>query len=98
MFTLYHYLKSLKISLPLAKSSNAIRIMKPVTCAYSKNLSPGFLPVIISHKVKTTCPPSRAGIGIEVPGPPNNIWVRQTLLCMSNVGMIVTTICYNNFL
>ena len=51
------------MSFPLAKSSSAISKKKPTICAYSKNLSPGFLPVIISHKVNTTCPPSKAGIG-----------------------------------
>ena len=57
------YLNNLNISFPLAKSNNAIRRIKPVTWAYSKNLSPGFLPVIISQRVNTTCPPSKAGIG-----------------------------------
>ena len=60
---LNYQLNSLKISFPFAKSSRVINRIKPTTCAYSKNLSPGFLPVIIFQSVNTTCPPSRAVIG-----------------------------------
>src|SRR5690606_13987029 len=48
---------------PLAYKSNAINIKKPTICAYSKNFSLGFLPVIISYSKNITCPPSNAGMG-----------------------------------
>ena len=63
------YVKSLKRSFPFAKSNSAINSKKPVICAYSKNLSPGFLPVIISQRVNTTWPPSREGIGSKFINP-----------------------------
>ena len=50
-------------SFPFAKSIKASSKTMPTICAYSKNLSLGFLPVIISTSVNTTCPPSNAGIG-----------------------------------
>ena len=91
-FTFFDYLKSLKISLPLAKSSNAISSINPVTCAYSKNLSPGFLPVIISHRVKTTCPPSSAGIGNKFINPnmiDKNAVIFQNVSALHSEGKIL---------
>src|SRR5690554_6229432 len=59
----YSYLKALKISFPLAKSSKAIRMKNPTIWALSINFSLGFFRVIISYNKNITCPPSRAGIG-----------------------------------
>ena len=57
------YLISLAISLPKARNmSPKIRSM-PMICIIYRNLSLGFLPVIISYNVNTIWPPSRAGIG-----------------------------------
>ena len=35
----------------------------PTICAYSRNFSLGLRRVIISYRVKSTCPPSNAGMG-----------------------------------
>jgi hypothetical protein len=51
------------ISFAFAKINKPNNNTIPVTCAYSINLSPGFLPVIISYIRNNTCPPSNAGIG-----------------------------------
>ena len=50
-------------SLPFANSIKPNNKTMPTTCAYSKNLSLGLRPLIISTNVKTTCPPSNAGMG-----------------------------------
>ncbi len=48
------YLNSLITSLALAKINNAIKINIPATCAYSRNLSLGLRPVIISTNTNNT--------------------------------------------
>ena len=51
------------MSLPKARTMRANRRIIPIICAIVRNLSLGFFPVIISYRVNTMCPPSRAGIG-----------------------------------
>jgi hypothetical protein len=67
--TLNYHLKSLKISFPFSKSNKIISRIKPTTCAYFRNLCPGFLSVIISQSANTICRPSKAGIGNEFINP-----------------------------
>ena len=50
-------------SFPFAYNIRPSKRTIPTTCAYSKNLSLGFLPVIISIRVNNAWPPSNAGMG-----------------------------------
>ena len=61
--TLSNQNNHLKISLPFANTKRTNNITSPTVCAISKNLSLGFLLVIISANKNNTCPPSSAGIG-----------------------------------
>ena len=65
----YFYENSFTMSFPFARISSAIKSRNPVIWTYSKNLSLGFLPVIISYKVNITWPPSNAGIGNKFMNP-----------------------------
>ena len=51
------------MSFPKASIIRPIRSIIPTVWAAIRNLSLGFLPVIISYRVNSMCPPSRAGIG-----------------------------------
>ena len=51
------------MSLPKARNISPKISIMPISCITIRNLSLGFRPVIISYKVNTICPPSRAGIG-----------------------------------
>jgi hypothetical protein len=51
---LSYFLISLRISFPFAKIRSANRITIPVICAYSRNLSLGFLPVTTSYNKNIT--------------------------------------------
>ena len=62
-FAIYFSVRYLYKSFPLANSIKASNKKKPTICAYSKNLSLGFRPEIISYNKNITCPPSNAGIG-----------------------------------
>ena len=54
---------ALTISIPLAYKTSPISRNIPAICAYSRNLSLGFLPEIASTSRKRTCPPSNPGMG-----------------------------------
>lgn len=51
------------MSFPKARIIRANNRSIPTVWAYSRNLSLGFLPVMISYNVNSKCPPSKAGIG-----------------------------------
>ena len=57
------YLISRPMSFPKASIMRPKSRMNPTIWAPMRNLSPGFLLVSISYRVKTIWPPSRAGIG-----------------------------------
>ena len=63
LYYVVNQLNNLKMSLPKARTIRPKRSIMPTIWAYSRNLSLGFLPVIISYKVNRRCPPSKAGIG-----------------------------------
>ena len=51
------------MSFPKARNISANNMNIPTICAYSRTLSFGFFPVIISNRTKIIWPPSSAGIG-----------------------------------
>src|SRR3982751_3645320 len=83
-----YFLNILNISSPSAYAINANNNIIPTICAYSINLSLGFLPVTISTNVNNACPPSSAGIGNTFIKASRmlNIAVNVQKLCQSHTG------------